>query len=92
MELPLFFSGTKDRSLFWRGEVGLGGGLGGEGAGVRVRAGCSGGGGGVDTSESTLVASTRCWNVCWKLFMMNQGNYSYYDARLRRSRIPLINT
>ena len=39
---------TQERSLFWRGEVGLGGGLGGEGAGVKVGAGCSGGGGGVD--------------------------------------------
>ena len=69
LEHPLFLPGTKEMSLFWRGEVGLGGGLGGEGAGVRVGAGCSGGGG-VDPSARTLVASTRCWNVCWKLFMI----------------------
>ena len=47
-------------------------GLGGEGVGVRVGAGCSGGGGGVDPFASTLVASTRCWKVFWKLFMIKQ--------------------
>ena len=44
---------TQERSLFGRGEVGLGGGLGREGAGVRVGAGCSGGGGGVDPSVTS---------------------------------------
>ena len=41
-------------------------------AGVRVGAGCSGGGRGVDSSARTLAASTRCWNVRGKLFMMKQ--------------------
>ena len=41
-------------------------------AGVRVGAGCSGKGGGLHPSVRTLITSTRCWNVRWKLFMTKQ--------------------